>query len=137
MERQLTYNGRTLYYYVGDKRRGQILCRDLHEFGGTWLVLRARVNSSGSEPSRVTAWNRSVTERGRPATGGPLPLPAPNVEHSGRGAEARNSREPDRARPRRRGIRRVALQAVPQLIAQVLCSVAWFDIQKSVYLSHA
>jgi predicted lipoprotein with Yx(FWY)xxD motif len=39
--RQVTYNGRPLYYYVGDKRPGQILCQNVDEFGGTWLVLRA------------------------------------------------------------------------------------------------
>ena len=38
--RQVTYNGRPLYYYVGDKRAGQVLCQNVDEFGGTWLVLR-------------------------------------------------------------------------------------------------
>jgi predicted lipoprotein with Yx(FWY)xxD motif len=37
---QATYAGRPLYYYVGDKRRGQVLCQDVAEFGGTWLVVR-------------------------------------------------------------------------------------------------
>jgi predicted lipoprotein with Yx(FWY)xxD motif len=31
--------GRPLYYYVGDKRPGQILCQNVDEFGGTWLVV--------------------------------------------------------------------------------------------------
>ncbi len=39
--RQITYNGRPLYYYVGDKRPGQILCQNVNEFGGTWLVVQA------------------------------------------------------------------------------------------------
>ena len=38
--RQVTYNGRPLYYYVGDKSPGQVLCQNVDEFGGTWLVLR-------------------------------------------------------------------------------------------------
>lgn len=37
---QVTYAGRPLYYYVGDRRPGQILCQDVVEFGGRWLVLR-------------------------------------------------------------------------------------------------
>ncbi len=37
--RQITYNGRPLYYYVGDKSPGQILCQNVNEFGGTWLVV--------------------------------------------------------------------------------------------------
>jgi predicted lipoprotein with Yx(FWY)xxD motif len=38
---QVTYAGRPLYYYVGDRQPGQILCQDIDEFGGTWLVARA------------------------------------------------------------------------------------------------
>jgi predicted lipoprotein with Yx(FWY)xxD motif len=37
--RQITYNGRPLYYYVGDKSPGQILCQNVNGFGGTWLVV--------------------------------------------------------------------------------------------------
>ena len=37
---QVTYAGRPLYYYVGDRRPGQILCQNVTEFGGVWLVLR-------------------------------------------------------------------------------------------------
>jgi predicted lipoprotein with Yx(FWY)xxD motif len=37
---QVTYAGRPLYYYVGDRNAGQILCQDVDEFGGTWLVIR-------------------------------------------------------------------------------------------------
>ena len=39
-KRQVTYAGRPLYYYVGDRRAGQILCQDVFEFGGDWLVVR-------------------------------------------------------------------------------------------------
>jgi predicted lipoprotein with Yx(FWY)xxD motif len=39
--RQVTYAGRPLYYYVGDRRPGQILCQNVSEFGGLWLVVRA------------------------------------------------------------------------------------------------
>jgi predicted lipoprotein with Yx(FWY)xxD motif len=36
---QATYAGRPLYYYIGDRKPGQILCQDVAEFGGTWLVV--------------------------------------------------------------------------------------------------
>lgn len=38
--RQLTYAGRPLYYYVHDPV-GQVLCQNVREFGGLWLVVRA------------------------------------------------------------------------------------------------
>jgi predicted lipoprotein with Yx(FWY)xxD motif len=38
--RQITYHGRPLYFYVGDKSAGQILCQNVAEFGGTLLVMR-------------------------------------------------------------------------------------------------
>jgi predicted lipoprotein with Yx(FWY)xxD motif len=38
---QVTYAGRPLYYYVGDRKPGQILCQNVTEFGGVWRVLRA------------------------------------------------------------------------------------------------
>lgn len=38
--RQITYNGRPLYYYVGDTRAGQVSCQNVAEYGGTWLVMR-------------------------------------------------------------------------------------------------
>jgi predicted lipoprotein with Yx(FWY)xxD motif len=38
--RQVTYAGRPLYYYVGDTRPGQILCQDVLEYGGRWLIVR-------------------------------------------------------------------------------------------------
>jgi predicted lipoprotein with Yx(FWY)xxD motif len=37
---QVTYAGRPLYYYVGDKKPGQVLCQNVSEFGGLWLVMR-------------------------------------------------------------------------------------------------
>ena len=39
--RQVTYAGRPLYYYAGDRKPGQILCQNVSEFGGLWLVVRA------------------------------------------------------------------------------------------------
>ena len=36
---QVTYAGHPLYYYVNDRRPGQILCQNVVEFGGTWLVV--------------------------------------------------------------------------------------------------
>jgi len=38
--RQVTYAGKPLYYYVGDRRPGQILCQDVVEYGGRWLIVR-------------------------------------------------------------------------------------------------
>jgi predicted lipoprotein with Yx(FWY)xxD motif len=38
--RQVTYAGRPLYFYVGDKKPGQILCQNVSEFGGLWLIVR-------------------------------------------------------------------------------------------------
>jgi predicted lipoprotein with Yx(FWY)xxD motif len=37
--RQLTYAGKPLYYYVHDGI-GQVLCQNVREFGGLWLVVR-------------------------------------------------------------------------------------------------
>ena len=37
---QATYFGRPLYYYVGDRKPGQILCQNINEFGGIWRVVR-------------------------------------------------------------------------------------------------
>ncbi len=37
--RQLTYAGRPLYYYAADPV-GQVLCQNIREFGGLWLVVR-------------------------------------------------------------------------------------------------
>jgi Secreted repeat of unknown function len=40
--RQVTYAGHPLYYHVGDRKPGQILCQNVVEFGGTWLVSLTR-----------------------------------------------------------------------------------------------
>jgi predicted lipoprotein with Yx(FWY)xxD motif len=37
--RQVTYRGHPLYYFVGERRAGQIFCQNVTEFGGTWLVV--------------------------------------------------------------------------------------------------
>jgi len=37
---QATYGGRPLYYYAGDRKRGEIRCQNISEFGGLWLVVR-------------------------------------------------------------------------------------------------
>jgi predicted lipoprotein with Yx(FWY)xxD motif len=37
---QVTYAGHPLYYYVGDRKPGQVLCQNVKEFGGLWLVVR-------------------------------------------------------------------------------------------------
>ena len=36
---QVTYRGHPLYYYVGDRRPGQVLCQGVVQFGGTWFVV--------------------------------------------------------------------------------------------------
>jgi predicted lipoprotein with Yx(FWY)xxD motif len=38
-KRQVTYDGRPLYYYVDDAP-GRVLCHNVSEFGGLWLVMR-------------------------------------------------------------------------------------------------
>jgi len=38
-KQQVTLDGKPLYYYVHDTP-GQVLCHDVHEFGGLWLVVR-------------------------------------------------------------------------------------------------
>ena len=37
---QVTYAGKPLYYYVGDRKPGQVLCQNVPEFGGIWRVVR-------------------------------------------------------------------------------------------------
>jgi predicted lipoprotein with Yx(FWY)xxD motif len=39
--RQVTYKGQALYFYVDDPR-GQVLCNDVVEFGGTWFAVDAK-----------------------------------------------------------------------------------------------
>jgi predicted lipoprotein with Yx(FWY)xxD motif len=39
---QATYAGRPLYYYRGDVRPGLVLCQNVNEFGGLWLVVGAK-----------------------------------------------------------------------------------------------
>ena len=38
--REVTYAGRPLYRYIGDRRPLQVLCQNVNEFGGLWLVVR-------------------------------------------------------------------------------------------------
>ena len=38
--RQITYAGRPLYFYVGDRKPVRISCQNVVEFGGRWLVVR-------------------------------------------------------------------------------------------------
>jgi predicted lipoprotein with Yx(FWY)xxD motif len=44
--RQVTYKGQALYFYVDDPK-GQVLCNDVFEFGGTWYA----VDSKGNPPA--------------------------------------------------------------------------------------
>ena len=43
---QVTYKGHPLYLYERD-RPGVILCQDVFEFGGTWLLVNRRGNAVG------------------------------------------------------------------------------------------
>lgn len=36
---QVTYNGHPLYFYAHEGKR-QVLCHDIREYGGLWLVVR-------------------------------------------------------------------------------------------------
>jgi predicted lipoprotein with Yx(FWY)xxD motif len=38
--RQVTYAGHPLYYYVGDRKPGDVLGQGLNQFGGEWYALR-------------------------------------------------------------------------------------------------
>src|SRR6266545_1595951 len=37
---QVTCGGRPLYYYIGDRKPGQVLCQNVSACGGHWLVMR-------------------------------------------------------------------------------------------------
>jgi predicted lipoprotein with Yx(FWY)xxD motif len=37
--KQVTYAGHPLYYYVTDRKPGQVTCQNVVEYGGTWLVV--------------------------------------------------------------------------------------------------
>jgi predicted lipoprotein with Yx(FWY)xxD motif len=39
--RQVTYRGQRLYFYVSDPK-GEVLCNDIVEFGGTWFAVTAQ-----------------------------------------------------------------------------------------------
>lgn len=43
--RQVTYNRHPLYYYVTDRRPGQVTCQNVAEYGGTWLVVAPSGNA--------------------------------------------------------------------------------------------
>jgi predicted lipoprotein with Yx(FWY)xxD motif len=36
---QVTYAGRALYYYVGDRKPREVLCQNVPEFGGIWRMV--------------------------------------------------------------------------------------------------
>lgn len=37
--KQVTYNGKPLYFYVDDRKPGRVGCQDVRSFGGLWLVV--------------------------------------------------------------------------------------------------
>ena len=49
----MTYRGRPLYYYVGDRKPGQILCQNVREFGGLWLIVRPSGDSFAEASQRA------------------------------------------------------------------------------------
>jgi predicted lipoprotein with Yx(FWY)xxD motif len=40
-DRQVTYAGRPLYHWIGDREPEAVGCQNVSEFGGLWLVMRA------------------------------------------------------------------------------------------------
>jgi predicted lipoprotein with Yx(FWY)xxD motif len=40
-DRQVTYSGRPLYHWIGDREPGAVGCQNVSEVGGLWLVVRA------------------------------------------------------------------------------------------------
>jgi predicted lipoprotein with Yx(FWY)xxD motif len=43
--RIVTYNCHPLYYYVSDRKPGEVTCHNVVEFGGTWLVVKPDGNA--------------------------------------------------------------------------------------------
>ena len=68
--RQVTYDGRPLYYYVGDKAPGQILCQNVDEFGGTWLVVRPNGQLVRKRAQGANQYPEGPAEAGRPSPPG-------------------------------------------------------------------
>jgi predicted lipoprotein with Yx(FWY)xxD motif len=42
---QATYAGHPVYFYVGDRAPGQVLCQAVPEYGGTWYVIAKNGNA--------------------------------------------------------------------------------------------
>ncbi len=66
---QVTYRGQPLYYYVDDSP-GTILCHDVEEFGGRWLVVKAeragrRLSELSGGRGRQTGSPQAVATRER------------------------------------------------------------------------
>jgi predicted lipoprotein with Yx(FWY)xxD motif len=47
---QLSYHGHPLYYYVGDRRAGDVAGQNLDQFGGRWYALDSAGNAVTSAP---------------------------------------------------------------------------------------
>jgi predicted lipoprotein with Yx(FWY)xxD motif len=61
--RQVTYGGHPLYYYAHEGP-GQVLCHDVAEYGGTWLVVTPAGRAERPEPA-VPSRGRSRGQRSR------------------------------------------------------------------------
>jgi predicted lipoprotein with Yx(FWY)xxD motif len=55
--RQVTYNGRPLYYYVGDRNPGSVSGQRLNQFGAPWYV----VSPSGNAVTRAASGPAAAT----------------------------------------------------------------------------
>ena len=72
--RQLTYDGRPLYYFAGDQAAGSTAGQDIHHFGGEWYLVSPRVARSRRRPRRnrlELVARRSVGRRGLQPSNGP------------------------------------------------------------------
>ena len=69
-DRQVTYDGHPLYYYVGDTEPEKVFCQDVREFGGVWYVVTA--DGDPVLGARFRSRGPAFCE-GRPARGRGLP----------------------------------------------------------------
>ena len=64
--KQITYNGHSLYYYVGDRHAGQVSGQALNQFGARWYVLSA----SGAPITAALPSGEDSQPRTSPSPGG-------------------------------------------------------------------
>jgi predicted lipoprotein with Yx(FWY)xxD motif len=59
---QVTFNGRPLYTFVGDKSAGSTSGNGIKSFGGTWSVVSVGATTAGNSPSGTTAPTPATTK---------------------------------------------------------------------------